>query len=99
MDKEYTHQYYKQWQGETFSLLLDDTHSIDVTLDDVKDSVPCGPFESFSIQFRTPADLSFPQGTYQLIDAEQHSFFLLLVPMQGDAECNYYESVFNVAAA
>ena len=99
MDKEYTHQYYKQRQGEVFSLLLDEANSVETVLEEVKDSVPSGPFESFSIQFRTPVDLSLPQGTYQLTDAEQHSFVLLLVPIQGDADYNYYESVFNVAAA
>ena len=84
--------------GEQFVLSLDEERELTLELIEAEPlrSSPGAPREDpFCLMLRGPADVSLPQGNYELKHESLGTLTLFLLPRQPDESGSYYEVIFN----
>ena len=83
--------------GQAFGLRVDDA-GVDVVLTEATElpmAAPQGGRAPFSLVFRGPSGVVFPQRIYRVEHHDIGAFDLFLVPIAADAEGTRYEAVFT----
>jgi hypothetical protein len=78
-----------------FSILLDETTTVQLVLVEVSDLRERDRYQAFSILFRGPRESMVPQGLYKIEHGRMGSFDIFLVPVGVGEEGYQYEAVFN----
>ena len=84
--------------GSTFTVATAEEETRDLELIEAKPlkTNPGAPRQdAFSLMFRGPIDLYFPQNTYAVSHPRLGTVHLFLVPRQPDEEGTYFEAIFN----
>jgi len=87
--------------GESFRIVLDETHTVDTVLSKVVDLTTrpsyverAGFRAPFSLTFRGPGEFVLPQRIYHLEHEEMGALTIFLVPIGPDGEGMQYEAIF-----
>ena len=82
--------------GEIFQVELEESRSLELVLDSVEElKAPTPDYESFSLLFSGPAGTFMEQRIRRLTHPRLGTLDLFLVPVDGNQERYYYETIFN----
>lgn len=100
MLESFTVETFRAHLGSTFRIYVDARDSLEVELLsatelDERSSAQAGRRRPFSIVFRGPGDLLFPQRIYRIEHGQIGSFELFLVPIGPDEKGLRYEAIFT----
>ena len=95
MSTSLTHEVFAAHLNTKFTIHIDETNRVELTLFEVSELKLSSRQEQFAIVFRGPLDIFLGQGMRPFEHDQMGQFSLFLVPIKKDDEGFYYEAVFN----
>jgi hypothetical protein len=95
MSTSLTHEVFAAHLNTKFTIPIDETNRVELTLVEVSELKLSPRQEQFAIVFRGPLEIFLGQGLRPFEHDQMDQFELFLVPIKKDDEGFYYEAVFN----